>query len=327
MPLRIPQQAQGTDQFMESVTNTNTREEQVVRLGGSYPITATTGTITAAMPSATTDVTAGRVVSATTVDKSLDPAGTCMIAIYGTYAAGMVFTFEALNNAGGNTLWMPIAGARVDTGKLETTTGTMPASTATSAPVAWRFPVARVQQIRVRASTFTSATSLNVIIDPAVPPGEPVVNAIINNPPNAQLVSYTATNAAYTITTEALRSLVGTRNLAAATTATSQTVPTGKTFRILGFNASVRQGAVTSALAISFNLRAVPAGGSLSITSPVVANLGISVTNVVGATGSAGGQLGQFLELPSGAIWGVSDLSSATSAGTTVWVTVNGIEY
>jgi hypothetical protein len=306
MPLRIPARNVGGDQIMESATNTNTREEQVMRLGGTFPIAATTGTIN----------TSTGTVTATNVTN----AGTAFIMVYGTHA-GLNLTFEALNSSGGNTNWVQVAASRTDTGTLQTVTGVLPANLI----AAWRLPVGRVDQVRVRATAYTSGT-LNVIIDPSVPFGEPVVNSIMSNPPGATTASFTASNAAYTITTEALRSLTPQRNLTAAGAATTHTVPAGKTFRVLGFNASVRQGAVTSALAISFNLRAVLTG-TVTNAGPVVANLGISVTNVVGATGSAGGAVGQFIELPSGTSFGVSDLSSATSAGTTVWVSLYGIEF
>ena len=115
-----------------------------------------------------------------------------------------------------------------------------------------------LNRFRVSASTRTSGT-LSVVIAPGAILIEPVVASVLSNPAGAQLVSYTAENAAYA-TSVALRSLVPQRNLTASAAATTHTVPAGKTFRILNFNASIRQGATTAAIAVSFNLRAVLTG-------------------------------------------------------------------
>ncbi len=294
-------------QTIESVTNANSREEQVMRLGGGFSPAAETGSITTAT---------------STVGGSTDYGyvGNMTVSITTGTAVGVNATFEASMDAG--TTWFPISGQREDTGIPEASTGVLPASTT---PRTWMFPMAAANRFRVRATAWTSGTAA-VRIQAGPTLVDPVVAAVPSNPLGSQLVSYTAANAAYTITTEALRSLVGMRNLAAATTATTQTVPTGKTFRILNFNVIVRQGAVTSALAVTFNLRAVLTG-TATATSPVVTNTAAAVTNVVGASATGGGVLSPFIELPGGSSWGVSDLSSATSAGTTVWVVVNGIEF
>lgn len=267
-------------------------------------LATTTGTLT----TATSTVTSGDVALYNNVT----------VVLYGTYA-GVNVIFEVSPDAG--TTWVAIVGSRLDGTGTESTSGVLPANQTRG----WEFTLPAVNRFRVRATAWTSGTA-NVVIGAGTMPLEPVVQAIAANPPGSQLHSLTAANAAYTITTEALRSLVPQTNLTASGAATTFTVPAGKTLRILGFNVIVRQGATTSALSITFNLRAVLTG-TVAATSPIIANTSASVTNVVGASASGGGTLGQFIELPSGASYGVSDLSNATSASTTVWVTVNGIIY
>lgn len=306
MPIKISDGSSlVSPQNIASDTNASTELEQRLRVAGGVSPVTTSGAIIAS----TTAITTGDIGVLNNVT-----------VVFGGTHAGVNLTFQVSPDAG--TTWVPIVGSRLDGTGAESVSGVLPSNSTRG----WEFTLPAVNRFRVQATAWTSGTANSVIIAAGSMPLEPVVNAIQSNPPGAQLVSYTAANAAYTITTEALRSLTPQRNLTASGAATTFSVPAGKTFRIMNFNVIVRQGATTSALAVTFNLRAVLTG-TATASSPIITNTAAAVTNVVGASASAGGALAPYIELPSGASFGVSDLSNATSAGTTVWVTVNGIEY
>jgi hypothetical protein len=307
MVLRIPARNVAGDQIMESVTNANTNEEQVVRLGGTFAVPATTGTITASAQS----VTATSVIH----------AGNLMAMVYGTHA-GINLSFEGLMSAGGNTIWVPIPGIRVDNSKPETTTGVL---TANSAQV-WQFDVSGFDQFRVRSTAYTSGT-LNVLIDPMVAWGEPSVSANIMNPPTAQLFSLTPANAgiATATTTEALASLVPTTDLGSGGASTTHLVPLGKTLRILGFQSSFRGVAATATVAI-IQIKANKSG-TVVTASPPAAQIQLTVPAVANSHQFASPNVGQFIELPGGTSFGITTVLTIANAGSLTWPSMYGILY
>jgi len=276
---------------MESVTNANTREEQVVRIGGSYPASATTGTITTS--------------TGTVTETDLTEAGTVMVMVYGTHA-GINLTFEGLISAGGNTIWVPIAGTRVDGSRLEYTTGVLPANSA----IAWRFPAARINQFRVRATAYTSGT-MNVIIDPAIPWGEPVVTSVLSKPANNVDVEIGTAVAGVTgVTTEALLTMVPTRDGVAGGTSTTHTPTAGKTFKLQGFSIAVQNGAATQN-GLRAYLRMNPSG-TVTAASPIIGFLGISAPNAVSG-GMTGIAIAMDRDIKSGWSFGITQIAAIAS--------------
>ena len=262
-----------------------------VYISGSDPIAATTGTITTS--------------SGTVTSSDVNAAGTVLVMVYGTHA-GINLTFEGLSSAGGNTTWMPIAGTRLDGSRLEYTTGVLVSNSA----VAWRFPVARVNQFRVRSTAYTSGT-LNVIVDPAVPFGEPVVSSVISKPANNVDVEIgTATAGVTGVTTEALLTMVPTRDGVSAGTSTTHTPTAGKNFKLQGFSIAVANGAATQN-GLRCYLRMNPSG-TVTATSPIIAFLGISAPNAVsgGMTGTA---ITMDRDIKSGWSFGVTQLAAIAS--------------
>lgn len=305
MAIRVPAQAQGTDQFISSDTNASTELEQRIRIAGGVAPASTTGTIT----TSTSTVTTGDVGVLNNVT----------VVIAGTYA-GVNVIFEVSPDAG--TTWVPIVGARLDGTGTESSSGVIPAN----ATRGWEFTLPAVNRFRVRATAFTSGPA-NVIIVAGSMPLEPVVNAILANPPGSQSFSLTPAAAGIGVatTTEALVTLVPQRNLTAAGTATTHSVTAGKNLRLFALSAAFKGVAATSTTC-NIYIRAVLTG-TATATSPIVAHLALSVPATANSHASGVVPLGQFIELPSGASFAVSAVLTVANAGSLLWPVVHGIEY
>jgi hypothetical protein len=117
--------------------------------------------------------TSGSIVASTTTITTgdLSLANNIGVTVSGTYA-GVNLTFEA---SWDNTNWASIAGQRLDTGEVQTTTGVLPANTIRQ----WSFNFGGLNYFRVRATAFTSG-SASVVIDPGTFPVTSVVSNALN---------------------------------------------------------------------------------------------------------------------------------------------------
>lgn len=302
--IHIPTRSGVGDQILESVTNTGGNEEQVVRVGGTFPIAAVTDTLTGA-------------AGDTVVHSSIQHAGTALIMVYGPSYSGASLIFEILNSGGGNTTWVPIPASRVDTGALQSSTGVLPANTT----AAWRVPIARVDQLRVR-SLATITGTCNVIIDPAVPFGEPIVNAIINNPPGSVETRFVYAGAGSA--TEAIASVQAYRaGVASGAAATTQAITAGKTFRLMFLSAMVRA-TVATAGGGGATLRYNPSGAAV-VGSPQVASAGGTIAAAVGSSDTG---LVSFPAPGPEFTGGQFAITHIAAPATVQWVVVaGGIEY
>lgn len=286
--------------------NDGTGEQQVMRLGGGYGPADVTGSIT----------TATTVVGGAT---DYSAVGNITVTVKGTYA-GVNMSFEASDDGGTN--WFPIAGAREDSGISTMVTGVLASNTSYS----WAFSMLGFDRFRVRATAWTSGSAA-VIISAGTLPFQPKVSSVQANPPNATQVSWytAAAGVATATTTETLATGIITRDLTASATATTQTVPVGKTFRILSMYAWFKNGTTAITTGV-FNLRAIKSGTVTATTGGVVItlqeSLAVSATGNMSYTPSS-----SFIELQSGWSWGVTTVASAATTGGLGGVTIMGIEF
>ncbi len=307
--------ALASPQRMASTTDANSREEQHIRIAGGAGPANEAGSLTAAQPSATTPVAGGTVGGAA----DYSSVGNVTVAVFGTTHAGFNVVFEG--SPDGGTTWFSLTAQDEATNTQANT-----AAIATNGQRLFSLSLFGLNRFRVRASARTSGT-LGVVIAPGVILIEPVLAAVMTNPAGSKPYSLTPANAgvATATTTEALASLIASRNLTAAATATTQTVTSGKTLRILGFAATFRGAAATATVAI-ITLRAVLTG-TVTATSPVVAQIFLTTPAVANSHVFASLDLGQFIELPSGASFGVSTVLTIANTGSLAWPTIYGIEF
>lgn len=312
MVLRIPARNVADDQQMESVTNASSREEQVTRIGGSFSLPGTTGTIT----------TGTGVVAATNIAH----AGKVQVMVFGTHA-GIGLVFEGLMITGGNTTWVAVPGMRHDTGQPEFSSGILPAN----AVETWIFDVSGFDQFRVRATSYTSGT-MNVIVEPMVPWGEPVVSAIIN-PPRAQMIaSYVERVVGASVEAMLLMNTRTGPNVPAAAAAPI-VITAGRGFRLTSLVLTYLVVSATTPPWISVRLRHNPAGNTIATTNhladawqigPIAAVVGLYTQLVVPIP--EGGF--DFPPQPTAQAVGFSMLAAATTPGNgNVSVTMVGYEY
>jgi hypothetical protein len=128
------------------------------------------------------------------------------------------------------------------------------------------------------------------------------------------------------VTVEALATMAITKGLVAQTPATSYTVTAGKTLRIQSISVTILATAATALTSAKVRLRG--ALSAFSATSPILIALATtpaSASALAGADGSIEQDFPDGLEIPGGAIVGLSQVVSSTSSAVTV--TVVGYEY
>lgn len=134
------------------------------------------------------------------------------------------------------------------------------------------------------------------------------------DPARTQRTLYVQAAAANAVTTEALITTSNVLGFATATTGTTFTVTSGKTFHIQSILLAV---ALTSTVATwgRINLR-VNTGGTATATSPIAASVTVPTqsTAVAGGGGYGVATYADGLWLPAGASFGVSHVASATTA-------------
>lgn len=115
------------------------------------------------------------------------------------------------------------------------------------------------------------------------------------------------------VTTEALASMTINKG-GSTTTGTSYTVTSGKTLRILSFQAEILD-TTTTANRVIARLRSVPSG-TLTTSSPILAMALAASPAALAATGNTDAhEWSDGIELPSGSVVGVSQLATVTTAG------------
>ena len=304
-----------TPQRIASTTDGSGREEQHMRIAGGVTVANETGTLSAAQPLPGTAVAGGTVGGAADYSN----VGNVTIAVFGAAHAGFTVVFEA--SADGGTTWFSMSAQ-----DEITNVAVRDVPIATNGARLFSLSLFGLNRFRIRASARTSG-NLSVVIDPGSIPIEPVVASVASNPPGSVPVSLTPANAgvATATTTEALASLVISRNFSAAAAATTQTVTLGKTLRILGFSAAFRGAAATATIAI-ITLRVQPVPPVVA-TSPIVAQIFLSVPATANSHVSGDVELGQFLEIPSGFGFGISTVLTTANAASVAWPSLYGIEY
>jgi hypothetical protein len=279
-----------------------------IQMVGSTPALATTG--------AAYTATSGTITTATSTvaTGNVGLAGNVTVYIFGTYA-GVTVNFEVSPD---NTNWFTWPMQREQTGVVESSP-----VLASNAAASWTIDAPGFNFFRVRASAWTSGTA-NVVINPGTYPITPVVSAVMQQPSSKVTFALTAPAGVTPVTTEALMSLTAVRGVTAGAAATSQTVTTGKTLRITSITVSL----VSSAAAIlrgSLSLRA-RASGALVVGDPFLWRTDISTNNALAnGTGSLSASIPDGIDLPSGTVFGVSNLASAATG---FWeLAINGYEF
>jgi hypothetical protein len=310
----MPSGDPGTGPLIRAIDN-GTSLEQVVRIGGGANLANETGSLTAAQPLPGTVVAGG--TSTGTADYS--SMGNVTIAVFGAAHAGFTVVFEGSPDGGTN--WFSLSAQ-----DEVTNVGVRDVPIATNSARVFSLSLFGFNRFRIRASTRTSGT-LSFVIAPGTLIIEPVVSAVASNPAGSQMISLTPANAgvATATTTEALATLIPTRNFVAAATSTTHVVTAGKTLRVLGFSAGFRGAAATATIAI-ITLRVNPAG-AVAATSPIVAQIFLSVPATANSHVVGSASFGQFIEIPSGAGFGISTVLTTANAASVSWPTLNGIEY
>lgn len=236
--------------------------------------------------------------------------------------AGSVLVFEA--SPDGGTTWL-----QVPMRDEQTQQPVWSVTIAANTPRVLFRAFGSFTRFRVRCSTFVASSTPAILIDPGTFPWEPMPAAINMNPAGAVNVSYAtaAAGVGQATTTEALDAMTGQRDGSAIGSASTFTVPAGKTFRILGFTGWARNGAATATM-MAIKIRALKSGTVAANTGFEVITLLCPMTNAVGATNRDNFTAGSsFIELLSGWSWAVSAVLGVASAATVMGASVYGIEY
>jgi hypothetical protein len=302
-PARIPEQAQGSDQYLAATNDASGHKEQHFRLAGGV---------------GPADVSGAIVASTTTIGGATDysSVGNLTVTFRGTHT-GVNLTFEASDDGGTN--WYPVAGAREDNSIAQLSTGVL----ATNSSYSWTFSLYGFDRFRVRATAWTSGTANLVTISAGTLPFEPIVSAIVSpSPTRVDCTFGTVTAGVAGSTTEALISLTPVRDAVAGSAATNHSPTAGKSLWIESMSITVANTAATQNGLFAF-LRAVPTG-TVTATSPIIGYVGISAANAVsGGMGAANLMVNR--RIPAGWNFGVS-VDNAINSGTN-WVYVHGYEY
>lgn len=309
--VHLPARSGVGDQLLATTLNTAGTPEHMQHMlaAGTVGMTPQTGTLTTS--------------TSTVTHTGTTSAGNAQMLIYGTYA-GVNVSFEGLVGGGGvnTTNWIPIAAVRARDNMPETSSGALPSNTVAG----WQMDVSGFDQVRVRATAWTSGTA-NIIIQPIVAWGEPVVASVISPPTTRAertlITGATTTPAAVTgVVAETATSLVSITNAVNTTAATTFTPASGKSFQIKNINLMVISGAATIASSRVL-LRSNPAG-TATTTSPVLAMLGATSNAAVsGAAGNA--DMASDIIIPPG--WSCMLTHSENATTTTFWAVITGYEF
>lgn len=302
----------GTGPLMRTVDD-GIGHHQVVRLGGGHSPIVESGSLTAAQPLPGTVVAGGTVGGVSDVGH----LGNVQITVSGTYVGALMF--EA--SPDGGTSWYPQAATREDTMKPEFLTATLTNLTAT-----WQADLAGFNRFRVRMPTRTSGTAV-ILIDYGAHPFMPSVGSVPHQPPGAIPVNFFTDSIAMVATAATLVNLAATRDLAAPGAATAtQTVPTNKTFRPLGFTVSHTSG-TAAVRRVIFRLVAVKTGTAVAGSASLLTVISVNPVATIGAAGDNQVSGAILPELGPGYSFGVTAHLDAAAAGSTVSISLYGIEY
>lgn len=131
-------------------------------------------------------------------------------------------------------------------------------------------------------------------------------------------------------TTEAFFTLTPTTNFATGTAATTHTVTSGKTFRVLSFGLSDRATNATSPPNYGYARLRVNTGGTATTASPIIATASNNhpKSAAIGIGDHTVGQFPDGIDIPAGASLGITFFTGSGTAARTTWdCFLHGYEY